>query len=104
MNNMQIRYYENGAIRHLAESMSNGENHGIVVDWRENGKIWQHAHWEHGRRHGVQRIWNQEGEYYDSFWFHGKHITSKIKSIVKNLDNITPAEKTAIILHFGINL
>jgi antitoxin component YwqK of YwqJK toxin-antitoxin module len=40
---------------------SNGELHGIIASWDEEGTLRQHLNYSNGKSDGLQRVWNADG-------------------------------------------
>ena len=42
--------------------LKNGQEHGMIRGWYENGQLWYEKYWKNGQRHGLSRWWYHNGQ------------------------------------------
>ena len=56
----------------------NGEPHGVVREWYDNGQLMVETHYDHNLRHGLNRYWNKDGSLMkEQVYEQGKSISIK---------------------------
>ena len=53
-------FYANGVRRQLAH-YENGEKHGLLLRWTEDGRLGQRERYRHGEPHGPMESWHPNG-------------------------------------------
>jgi|GEM_PF-573007 len=61
-------WYENGNLRFHYEYDENGNQHGDIWEWTENGKVYLYKKVEHGKEIG-QKIWRADGKIYANYLY-----------------------------------
>lgn len=58
-------FYENGQMRTI-QSFENGVLHGEVILYWPNGQIKRKCYFVHGKRKGLDQMWDSRGQLIDS--------------------------------------
>jgi len=82
-----------------------GKLHGLSTEWHPNGNIAKQRAYVRHLAHGIYTKWFENGNIESiSYYSDDRNVTAEIKSVVKDIANITEYEKTLIQLKFGIDV
>jgi len=128
--NLSIQWYDNNRVQSVYEFDCDGRFHGILAKWDDDtGKLKEYAEYKNGRRNGKYQLWYFNGDMFVDavfinekahgmyrvwtnakqlpnvqFHYYNKNITDEIKKVVRDLYNITDAEKSYLALQYGFYL